>query len=183
MSLSDTRFHRVKKHKYFICDACQRRVTYKDQVIPFQGNFLHQGPQSLSEKEKQWSIGMWDATWLCVDCLCVHHGCTKTFAIKHYMGNYSAECEKAKANYQGLGEVVASASDISSDTVAASLVVNELATFVSCTSSSCTAKVMRQTQQDNEISETLAVANYGLSKSVPPDYKATPLETSERSKV
>ena len=94
----------------------------------------------------------------------------------------------------GLGEVVASEMDISSDTVSASLVVNEVATFVSCTSSSgtvasfpdamhiSTAKVMRQTQQDNDIRETL-VANYDQSKLVPLDYKATSLETSERSKV
>ena len=102
MSLSDTRFHRVKKHKYFICDACQRRVTYKDQVIPFQGNFLHQGPhapKTLFEKEEAWRAGTWDATWLCVDCLCVHYDCTKDFAREHFIGNFTAEREKAKATY------------------------------------------------------------------------------------
>ena len=94
-------FGKIRK-KYYRCDSCRKEVWYKGQAIPFQGNFLHQGPetpQSLSDKEEQWSIGMWDATWLCVDCLCVHHDCPKDFARKHLIGNFSFQRGKAKATY------------------------------------------------------------------------------------
>ena len=99
MLLSDTRFYPDKKNKYYICDSCQKLVTYKGQAIPFQGNFLHQGPRHLKDKEKEWLAGTWDATWLCVECLSEQYDCPVDFATRHLIGNFLESRQRAKAKY------------------------------------------------------------------------------------
>ena len=101
MKVRDRRFWKDKK-KYYRCDSCRNVVTYKGQAIPFQGNFLHQGPhapKTLFEKEEAWRAGTWDATWLCVKCLSNHHGCSIDEASRLFIGNFSAERELTREKY------------------------------------------------------------------------------------
>ena len=111
-SYQDRRFEADKKKKWFICDRCAKRVDYKGQSIPFQGNFLHRNPPpqyerqpnfvwDMKAKEKAWRDGTWNATWLCTDCLISHHHCTKAYAFQSgLIGDFSKQRAWEKLHWQ-----------------------------------------------------------------------------------
>ena len=107
-SYQDRRFESDRRIRWFICDRCHTRVHYKNQSIPFYGNFLYdkhppveyEDSWNLKFKEKAWKLGSWDATWFCVDCLTAHHGCTKQHTMQIHIGNFSKRRAEEKAYWE-----------------------------------------------------------------------------------
>ena len=108
-AIFDTRFLADKKKRMCKCDHCGAEVKYRNQSTPFEGNFLYprvvpaeyaNQPWSLETKERAWRAGLWDATWLCVPCLSVHHECDRAYVFENLIGNFAEQRAKAKAKVE-----------------------------------------------------------------------------------